>query len=173
MSVISGTVGAALGSDATESAAQTTAQAQSDATAQQVALQREVYNQSRQDFAPYQQAGYYGLGQLYGSDVTYQDQAYRKATSDEIAAAKKDYLANVMPSLTQATTMSGNYIPQITPGYSDDSGYYAPVIKWYDQSGNYVGEGSDLASVVSTATKAPEITPYDRNANWYIDPNLS
>lgn len=73
MSVVSGTVGAVLGSDATESAAETTAQAQSDATSQQIALQREMYNQYREDFAPYQQAGYYGLAQLYGQDTTYTD----------------------------------------------------------------------------------------------------
>lgn len=73
MSIVSGTIGAVMGSEATTEAANTTANAQRDATAQQIELQKEMYDQYRKDFAPYQQAGYYGIGQLYGQTTTYTD----------------------------------------------------------------------------------------------------
>lgn len=53
MSVISGTIGAVMGSDAQTEAANTAAEAQK--SAQQV--QKEIYNQQRSDFEPFRQVG--------------------------------------------------------------------------------------------------------------------
>ena len=57
MSIVSGTIGAVMGSDAQESAANTAASATRDASAESVAEQRRQYDQTREDFAPYQSLG--------------------------------------------------------------------------------------------------------------------
>jgi len=62
MSVVSGTVGAIMGSNATENAAEQAASAQQSSTAAQVALAREQMKQAREDFAPYKAVGDRAVG---------------------------------------------------------------------------------------------------------------
>jgi len=64
MSLVSGTIGAVMGADATESAANTSAQAQTEsadkaliAQREALAAQKEQFQQQRDDFEPYRQIG--------------------------------------------------------------------------------------------------------------------
>jgi hypothetical protein len=86
MSIVSGTVGAIMGSNAQKSAAKK----QKDAAMAQVDEAQRQYDINRRIFYPYQQAGYYGLGQLYGQDVTYEDPYLTLMTGDEVKRKKLD-----------------------------------------------------------------------------------
>lgn len=81
MSVISGTIGAIMGSNAAEDAANTAAAAQREATAAQVAESRRQYDINRQDFSPYMAAGYQGLAGLTGQTQYYTDPTTGKITT--------------------------------------------------------------------------------------------
>ena len=65
MSVASGI----LGAQAQESAANKAA----EATTEAARVQKQIYEQTRKDFAPYQYGGYQGLSQLTGQTITYTD----------------------------------------------------------------------------------------------------
>lgn len=58
MSIVSGSLGAVMGSNATEAAAETAATAQNNATD----VQRQIYDQQRKDFEPFRQVGTNAIG---------------------------------------------------------------------------------------------------------------
>lgn len=84
MSVISGSMGAVMGSDATESAARAGASAQDRATE----AQERVYQQQRSDFEPYRQIGLAALSSLgaaaMGGNYEMPDPRYEQLSSSEV-----------------------------------------------------------------------------------------
>lgn len=106
MSIVSGTVGAIKGSNATEAAAETGAAASDRALASQQAM-----------MAPYGQTGAQGLAQLYGTNVDYVDPATGKTTTYEGSGG--DF--NLMQDPYTGQTLQ---MPSYQAEYTDKLGAY-------------------------------------------------
>lgn len=118
MSVISGTIGAIMGSNATEDAANTAAAAQREATAAQVAESRRQYDINRQDFSPYMAAGYQGLAGLTG-----QTQYYTDPTTGQITTYQGQALDRTVDPFTGEQMALPSYSSMVTDqlaNYSND-----------------------------------------------------
>jgi len=102
-------------------AANQAAALQSQSTADQIALQREIFNQQRADIAPYRQAGLTAQNQL----LTYLGLTPQRGTMAPVTQfdeagynrAMQDYSAS-QQAATQANQARGTF----TPGYYQDSG---------------------------------------------------
>lgn len=118
MSVISGTIGAIMGSNATEDAANTAAAAQREATAAQVAESRRQYDINRQDFSPYMAAGYQGLAGLTG-----QTQYYTDPTTGQITTYQGQAVDRTVDPFTGQQMALPSYSSMVTDqlaNYSND-----------------------------------------------------
>ena len=118
MSVVSGTIGAIMGSNAAEDAANTAAAAQREATAAQVAESRRQYDINRQDFSPYMAAGYQGLAGLTG-----QTQYYTDPTTGQITTYQGQALDRTVDPFTGEQMALPSYSSMVTDqlaNYSND-----------------------------------------------------
>lgn len=118
MSVVSGTIGAIMGSNAAEDAANTAAAAQREATAAQVAESRRQYDINRQDFSPYMAAGYQGLAGLTG-----QTQYYTDPTTGQITTYQGQAVDRTVDPFTGQQMELPSYSSMVTDqlaNYSND-----------------------------------------------------
>ena len=116
MSVISGTIGAIMGSNAAEDAANTAAAAQQEATAAQVAEARRQYDINRQDFSPYMAAGYQGLAGLTG-----QTQYYTDPTTGQITTYQGQAVDRTVDPFTGQQMALPSYAEMVSSQLSDYS----------------------------------------------------
>lgn len=97
MSIVSGSLGAVMGANATEDAANTSAAATKDAAAMQTRLQREMFYRQLADYEPYKQLGLAALpmyqSAILGGPVKYNDPNYKLMSGDDIAAYNKNLSA--------------------------------------------------------------------------------
>lgn len=154
MSVISGTLGAILGSSATKEAANTQAQAAMQAAQMQLqaaqegmALQREQYQQSRADLTPWRKTGQAALTEL--NRLTYGGQGVQ-------GGAAAGGTAHMTPAMTQ--TADGRLIPATMAQFT-----FAPGQKEATGQVQHVLIGGNLAGQL----------PYDPNVDPNLDPGLS
>lgn len=122
MSIVSGTVGAIMGSNATESAAETGAAASDRATQATVDIQKEQLKAQQDALSPYGKIGAQGLAQMYGTNVDYIDPATGKTTT--YAGQGGDF--NLMQDpYTGQTMQMPSYDKEYTQGlggYEEDPG---------------------------------------------------
>lgn len=115
MSVISGTVGAVLGSDATTEAAQTSAQATQTAAQTAAQAQRDMFTAQQALNQPYLQASGYAIPQLQsailGGPVSYADPRY---TYDINTGQYRGPNGEMVATPPQITT---TYNPKASPSY--------------------------------------------------------
>lgn len=151
MSVVSGVVGAVMGSDATESAAQTGAAAQNAATA----AQERIYEQMRADFEPYRQIGLASLPYLQsavlGGSYSVPGSGYSLVSPEELAKINAGINTN-----NQQNSMT--YQPSAPTPFDP----------------NYAGTPGRSAGPIAVPTSGftPQ-TLYDPSKTWYRAPDGS
>lgn len=155
MSIVSGTVGAVMGSSATEAAAEKGAAAQDRATE----AQERIYALMREDFEPYRQLGLnaipYLQSAIYGSPVSVTDQRYTRIDDNELAALNRQAQPGQL-SLAAPTQQAPNssFSPLGTLG--------TVVLRNSGQSAN-------VPTTVPTGQAGS--LRYDPSKTWYRGPN--
>jgi len=124
MSIVSGSLGAVMGSKATRQAANTSAQAQRDAANTAAATIEEQSARAESLNQPFYEAGIPALAQLQsgimGGPISYRDPQYRMLTSDDITA----FNDNVAGGFGSNMRLSGLLSTSQKDGMLDKTGRY-------------------------------------------------
>lgn len=167
MSLISGTVGAVLGSDATESASNTAASAQNAATE----AQERIYEKQREDFEPYRQIGIKAIDpyekMLYGGydmkespAAQYQLEQGTKALNRSLAARGLSGSGNAAQRLTElssgiAASDYQNQYNRLADALKVGTGASSAMSQASNQYGNAVQQGAtNIGNIAQNAGNA-------------------